>query len=84
MMTLTDAAAGQLAELLNDDNVDDSQCVRLVAKEGELALGLDEAKEEDTTFEHDGQTVLCLDQQIAELLEEKTLDVDESSNLLIR
>lgn len=84
MMTVTDPAADQLAAILEDDNVEDGKIVRLVAREGELALGLDEQKPEDTKFEKDGKTVLCVDQQVNEVLDEKTLDVDEQQNLVIR
>lgn len=84
MMTLTDPAADQLAAILEDDSVEDGKVVRLVAQEGELALGLDDQKPEDTTFEKDGKTVLCVDEQVNEALAEKTLDVDDSQNLVIR
>lgn len=83
-MNLTDPAADQLAAILDDDSVEDGKVVRLVAQQGELALGLDEQKPEDTTFEKDGKTVLCVDEQVKEALAEKTLDVDEQQNLVIR
>jgi len=84
MLTVTDAAASQFAEILNDDQVEDDKVVRLVAKEGQLSLALDTQRPEDTTFEHDEKTVLAVDNEIAQLVDEKTLDVDESSNLVLR
>ena len=83
-MNLTDPAADQLAAILEDDSVEDGKVVRLVAQQGELALGLDDQKPEDITFEKDGKTVLCVDEQVKEALAEKTLDVDEQQNLVIR
>jgi len=79
MLTLTPQASEHLANLLNESDAPDEAAVRLVVREQGLALATDEPKPEDTTFDHDGKTVLVLDQQVAEALADRTIDVEDSA-----
>jgi len=80
MLTLTQAAGEHLSKLLDESDANDEAAVRLVAREQGLALAADQPRPEDTTFEHDGKTVLILDQQVAEALADRTLDVQDTEN----
>ena len=76
MLNVTDAAGDHLSRLLTD--APDGTAVRFVPQGSSLIPKIDEPQAEDETFDHDGRTVLILDQQIATLLNEKTLDVRET------
>jgi len=78
MLTLTDAASEHLAKLLDESDVPDEAAVRLVVREEGVALAADQPKPEDTTFEHNGKTILVLDEQVAEALNDRTLDVEDT------
>jgi Fe-S cluster assembly iron-binding protein IscA len=83
MLTVTDAATERIAQLLDDQGVPDETAVRLVYHQQGIALQQDTEREGDTTFEHEGRTVLLLDNEVANLLSEGTLDVD-GENLTLR
>ncbi len=78
MLTLTEAAGDQLTKILDDSNAPQEMAVRLVAGEKGLAMAADQPKPEDTTFDHNGRTVLVLDEQVAQVLDARTLDVEET------
>lgn len=79
MLTLTEAAGAHLAEILTDRDCPDDMAVRLVCEQAGSSLILDNKKEGDTTVEHQGRTVLLLDQTAAELLEGETMDVKDTA-----
>jgi Fe-S cluster assembly iron-binding protein IscA len=76
MLTVTDAAVAHLAEMLKQQDTPEDVAVRFVCEAQGIALQHDNEREGDTTFQHEGQTVLLLDAQVSELLAEHTLDVD--------
>lgn len=78
MMTLTEAAGEHLAEILGNSDVPESVAVRFVCKESEISLSLDNQKPGDATFEHQGKTVLLLDQHAAEYLDGATVDTEHT------
>jgi Fe-S cluster assembly iron-binding protein IscA len=78
MLTVTEGASAQLADMLTAAEAPDDVAVRFVVQGQGLALGLDQVKAEDQTFEHSGKTVLVLDEEIAGLLNDKTLDVEDT------
>jgi len=80
MFTVTAAAEEHLAGVLREANAPDDVAVRLVSERGQLQLRADSAQPEDTTFEHDGRTVLLVDQQVNELLDGHTLGVEEGDD----
>ena len=78
MLTLTEAAGAHLADILADRECPDDIAVRFVCAESGHSLVLDNKKAGDSTLEHEGRTVLLLDQTAAELLDNETLDVKQT------
>jgi Fe-S cluster assembly iron-binding protein IscA len=78
VLTVTDAASAHLAQMLADAEAPDDVAIRIVAREGGLVLALDSTNTEDATFDHEERTVLVLDTEVSKLLEEKTLDVQDT------
>ncbi len=76
MLTLTDAAGEKLSEILSHENCPADVAVRLVRQDQGLAMTLDREQDGDTSFEHAGKKVLLLDEQVSDLLENETLDVE--------
>ena len=75
MLTITDGASAFLSRILEEAKAPDEAAARFVVGPEGLSLQLDESREGDQTFEHDGSTVLLLDSAVADLLADKTLDV---------
>lgn len=78
MFTVTDDARAHLKTILEDNNVPDEQSVRLFLGSNGLGLTPDAENEQDTTFDHDGRTVLVVDQTLAEQLGERTMDIEQT------
>jgi Fe-S cluster assembly iron-binding protein IscA len=78
MMNLTEAAGAQLAQILDHEKCPQEVAVRLVYEGQGIAMTLDGERQGDTLFEHSGRTVLMLDEQVAQLLDTETLDVEQS------
>lgn len=76
MLNLTDSASAHISEMLAE--APDEMAVRIVPQEQGLALQLDNPREEDEKFTHDGQTILVIDKQMADLLQDKQLDVQST------
>jgi Fe-S cluster assembly iron-binding protein IscA len=83
MLTVTDAAGSHLAQILKQEELPAEIAIRIIVEGGGLALRPDEKQPGDASFEHEGRTVLLLDEQVADLLSSDTLDV-EGSGLTIR
>jgi Fe-S cluster assembly iron-binding protein IscA len=79
MLTVTDAASQHLAAILAQESVPDEAAIRLVHEGQSLGMQADTARPDDVTFEHDGRTILLLDPQVAELLTDETLDLENES-----
>ncbi len=79
MLTVTEAASAHLAQLLEQHNLPDEVAVRFVYENEGIALQQDSERPGDTKFQHEDRTVLLLDPQMSELLNEGTLDVDGAS-----
>jgi Fe-S cluster assembly iron-binding protein IscA len=77
MLTMTEAAGAQLIQMLDDAEAPEGVAIRFVHEDEDVALRLDQPKDGDTTLDHEGRTVLVLDPQLAELLADRTLDVQE-------
>ena len=78
MLTITDAAGGYLTKVLDEAQVSDETAVRLVAAPEGLTAALDTEKPGDASFDHDGRKVLLLDQLASQVLDERTLDVQNT------
>jgi Fe-S cluster assembly iron-binding protein IscA len=87
MFTVTDAACGHLAGLLYSANAPDEAVIRFVLEGHAITPTLDQERPDDTTYEYAGSTVLVLDEHTEALLENRTLDVqdtDDGPRLIIR
>ena len=78
MLTLTEAAGAQLAKLLADEDL--SAVARLIFRKDDFDLVLDYVLPGDVTYDHDGRTVLVLDEQVLQLLEDATLDTKDTGD----
>ena len=76
MLTVTDKAAQYVRETLMTENAPGA--FRIVNTEEGYRFTLDEAKEDDQVFEHEGENYLLLDTEVGEALSSATLDVKES------
>ncbi len=76
MLTVTDKAAQYVREVLKKDSAPGA--FRIINTEEGYRFTLDEAKEGDQVFEHEGENYLLLDTEVGEALSNATLDVNES------
>ncbi len=76
MLTVTDKAAQYVRETLKKKSA--SGGARIVKTEEGYRFTLDEAKEGDQVFEHEGENYLLLDTEVGEALSNATVDVQES------
>ncbi|MHC4442934.1 MAG: hypothetical protein ACYTF1_14435 [Planctomycetota bacterium] len=76
MLTVTESASGHLANLLVEAEAPEDVAVRFILEGQGLAMALDNERPEDEKFDHDGKTILLLDNQISELLADKNLDIE--------
>jgi hypothetical protein len=75
MLNVTNAAGDYLNNMLESARAPAESAVRLeVTKEG-LIAAIDEERPGDARVDHEGRKVLVLDQHAAQVLSEKTLDV---------
>ena len=79
MLTVTEAAGAYLTEILAEVNAADGTAVRFVVQENKLAPYLDNSRPGDATFDHEGRTVLVLDENISQTLANSTLDVKDTT-----
>lgn len=78
MLNASDAACAFLGQLLVESDAPDDAAVRFVIDGNSLSLQLDDEKPGDATFNHEGRTVLVVDEDISKILDGKTLDLEES------
>ena len=78
MLTMTQAAAGYLSDVLERANVSPETAVRLVVEADGLTPALDTARPGDTTFDHAGRKVLLLDAFTSDVLADRTLDIQST------
>ncbi len=76
MLTVTDKAAQYFRETLKKESAPGA--CRIVKGEKGYRFILDEAKEGDQVFEHEGENYLLLDTELGEALSNATVDVQES------
>jgi len=80
MLAVTEAAGAHMAQLLAEAEAPEDVALRFVHAERGLVVRLDNARPGDETFSHEGRTVLVLDEQVAQLLAENTLDVRDEGD----
>ena len=78
MLTVTEAAGAHLANMLNEAETPEEGevAVRMLLREGQLAVTLDEPRTQDAKFDHQGATVLVIEDELAQRLDGKTLDIE--------
>jgi Fe-S cluster assembly iron-binding protein IscA len=87
MLTVTKAAGTRLAHYIERQQCRPAVAVRLTQDGRRIMTTVDEKRPGDTTFEHQGRTVLLLDERLAQLLADETLDIrqtDEGDRLTLR
>lgn len=80
MLSITDNAAAYLNAALEQANAPEEQCVRLEVQDQSLQATMDNKESNDETYEYKGRTVLVVDKQVAESLDERTLDVEQKED----
>lgn len=84
MLEVTEAAKKQLHKTLGAMRTHEQhdKCFRIVPKDDKfLTLSLAKPAPSDSTFKHDGQTVLALPKGLQRVVENKSLDIDNSGKL---
>jgi Fe-S cluster assembly iron-binding protein IscA len=76
MLTVTEAAKDKLMETLLANTDDQEAGLRLIMKPlGQLGLVLDRESPGDSVIEYEGLKLLLVENEVAELLQEATLDI---------
>ena len=78
MLNVTYEATEHLAYMLAQANAPEGKAIRLVRHADGVKMNLDSSYLADETFEHDGKTVLLIDEKVLKLLSGKTLDVEHT------
>ncbi|MHC4063873.1 MAG: hypothetical protein ACYSUI_05155 [Planctomycetota bacterium] len=78
MLTVTAGAGTRLAHIIDRQERLEEVAVPLTHDGRRIAMTTDEERPGDATFEHKGRTVLLLDERVSRLLEDETLDVQQS------
>ena len=80
MLTVTENAVRHLAELLSNADAAEEEAIRFVREGRTITPKLDCERPGDTTYEHEGNTVLLLDENVFALLGDRTLDVQDTDD----
>ncbi len=82
MFTVTEAAGAHLANMLAEVETpeDENVVIRMSKGKDGLRLTLGQAGPEDTTFAHEGVTVLAIDEEVSQALANNTLDMETTEN----
>ena len=86
MLTVTESALAFLANAVSEinDPKPPNACFRIVPAEGgKLTLTVGTPESDDTEYERDGVTVLVLSEDMLARCEGRTLDSDETGNLIL-
>lgn len=78
MLTMTEAAGTHLQNMLDKADAPDDAALRFVPGQQGLEITMDKPRDNDQQIEHDGRTVLLLDEQLAEKLDGHTLDAKQT------
>jgi hypothetical protein len=76
MLTVTDKALELLAGVVDRAQASEGAAVRIVARPERWGIEMDQMQPGDEAFEHDDRTVLILDADVSESLQDMTLDAD--------
>lgn len=73
MLTVTPDAEKWITTQLKEAKAPDGFAMRLYEKEGHIQMGVGEPKDDDKTFDAEGQTYLAVGPTAATVLEDKSL-----------
>ncbi len=85
MVTLTYTAGERIAYMISEHQ-DRDVVVRIKLTKGDVEMQPDKIRPGDETIDHNGKVVLVLDQQISQLLGNKTIDLmtdDDGSHVIL-
>jgi hypothetical protein len=80
MLTVTESAGAYLGQLLVDHDASEEVAVRFLLVGEQLRPMLDNIRPGDVMFEHEGKTILVLDEPLSERLTDNTLDLKEAGD----
>jgi len=78
MFDVTDNACEAIAKMLDDAGVQEGMAARLVVSNDGIGLAPDAPQESDQQFNMGERTVLLVDEQVASMLGDRTLDTQQS------
>ncbi|MFQ6048630.1 MAG: hypothetical protein ACE5K7_04630 [Phycisphaerae bacterium] len=78
MLAVTEAAGAHMAQMLSEAEAPADVAIRFILAGRGLTLRLDSPRPGDATFDHEGRTVLVLDEEVSKLLADNTLDVQDA------
>ena len=83
-LAVTESASAYMAQMLAQEGATDDTVLRMISKDNNLSLVLDEVRPDDVMYEHDGKIVLVFDKDVSNILADRTFDVkatDEGAEL---
>jgi len=83
MLNVTSAARAYLSEILERADAPPECAVRILVDSGKLSAAIDHERDGDSTFVHEGSTVLVLDEETSTVLFDRTLDLDAEGSKLV-
>jgi Fe-S cluster assembly iron-binding protein IscA len=79
VLQVSTAALTLLKEALDSERTEDAHVFRLEFNNDQFVLNLDEVRNDDIEYEHDGATVLAAPREVADnLLGETTIDMEST------
>ena len=78
MFSMTEAAGARITESLERNEAPEDVVIRLEREERQLTLRRGHAHPGDSTFAHEGRTVLVLHDELCQELADSTLEVEDT------
>ncbi len=75
---MTEAAGAHMARVLAGTEAAEYAALWFVRAKHGFASRVDSARPSDATFKHEARTVLLFDEQVSELLADRTLDLEDT------
>lgn len=80
MLHMTNAAGAHLESMLTDERAPEGVAIRLALNEATIEFELDRERPGDVVLTHGNRAVLLLNPQMAELVDENTLAVEDNED----
>ena len=78
MLAVTEQATGHLKRMLNRPEAPEGKYIRIHRKGPDFSLVYDNKAAGDQTYEHEGKTVLVVEEELAKTLSDKTIDLEKA------